>query len=136
MLHCRAFKNIIIITFVPSCKKDTADLKRCKYHIVCSWILLACFVAGQYMMYAHQHNIAANISPKYSISKNLRQQTVTDKCALCDAMHHNVMVKATPAYFEDVKITGYIFKSCVYNFTSISLILSGGRAPPVSIYGA
>jgi hypothetical protein len=111
-------------------------LKRNKYHIVCSWILLACFVAGQYMIYAHQHNITANIPPKNSISKNLPQTTVTDKCALCDAMHHNVMVKASQAYFEHVKITGYVFKSCEYNFTSISLILSGGRAPPAPVYSA
>ncbi|MDB5131651.1 MAG: hypothetical protein JWR02_1400 [Mucilaginibacter sp.] len=134
MLHCGAFKNFILITFVPSCKKIRADLKRNKYHIAYSWILLACFVAGQYMIYAHQHNITANIPSKYSISKNLPQTIVTDKCALCDAMHHNMMVKAASAYFADVKTTGYIFKSCVYNFTSISLILSGGRAPPVSIY--
>jgi hypothetical protein len=111
-------------------------LKKSKYHIVCSWILLACFVAGQYMIYAHQHNLTANTSPKYNISKNLSRPTVTEKCALCDAMHHNLMVKGSQAYFEHVKITGYIFKSCEYNFTSISLILSGGRAPPVSVYSA
>lgn len=133
MLHCGAFKNIIIITFVPSYKNGTADLKRSKYHIVCSWILLACFVAGQYMIYAHQHNITTVIPSKYSVSKNLPQQTVTDKCALCDAMHHHAMVKATQAYFSETEITGYIFKSCEYNFTSISLILSGGRAPPASV---
>ncbi|HWZ13606.1 MAG TPA: hypothetical protein VNW95_00105 [Mucilaginibacter sp.] len=111
-------------------------MKRSKYHIACSWILLTCFVAGQYMIYAHQHNITANTFPKYSISKNLSQPTVTDKCTLCDAMHHNVMVKAAPAYFADVKTTRYIFKSCEYNFTSISLILSGGRAPPAFVYQA
>ncbi|MDB5124884.1 MAG: hypothetical protein JWP94_3013 [Mucilaginibacter sp.] len=136
MLHCRAFKNIIIITFVPSCKRAPADLKKNKYHIVCSWILLACFIAGQYTIYAHQHNIASNISPKYSISKNLPQTTVTDKCALCDAMHHNVMVKGASAYFERIVVTGYVFKSFEYNFISLSLILSGGRAPPASVYQA
>lgn len=111
-------------------------MKRSKYHIACSWILLACFVAGQYMIYAHQHNITATISSKFSISKNLPQQTVTDKCALCDAMHHNIMVKAASAYFADFKITGYIFKRCEYSFTNISLILSGGRAPPAPVYQA
>jgi hypothetical protein len=114
-------------------KKAYTDLKTSKYHIICSWILLVSFVAGQYMVYAHQHNIAIGASKPYSISKNISQQTVVkEKCYLCDAMHHNFMVTAAHIYFNPVTIAGHVFKSVQYSFTSIQLILSGGRAPPIS----
>jgi hypothetical protein len=113
-------------------KKAVTDLKTSKYHIIHSWILLICFVAGQYMVYAHQHNYAIGTSKTYGISKNISQQTVTEKCYLCDAMHHNFMVTANHIYFNQVTVAGHVFKSIEYSFTSIQLILSSGRAPPVS----
>jgi hypothetical protein len=113
-------------------KKAVTDLKTSKYHIIHSWILLICFVAGQYMVYAHQHNLTIGASKTYSISKNLSQQTVKEKCYLCDAMHHNFMVMAAHIYFNPVTIAGHVFKSVPYSFKSIQLILSSGRAPPIS----
>ena len=106
-------------------------MKTRKYHIICSWVLLICFVAGQYMVYAHQHNI---IKPgkTYHIFKNLPKETVKEKCALCDSMNHNTMVIANGIFFNQVLVAGHVFKSFEYNFKSISLILSCGRAPPVS----
>jgi hypothetical protein len=109
-------------------------LKTRKYHIVYAWILLICFVAGQYMVYSHQHNIIAGKATPFSISKNKTQTTVTEKCELCDVMHHNVMVTTTQVYFTPVSAVGHVFKDFEYNFTSIQLILSCGRAPPVSNY--
>jgi hypothetical protein len=84
------------------------------------------------MVYAHQHNYAIGTSKTYSVSKNLSQQTVQEKCYLCDAMHHNFMVTASHIYFNPVAVASYVFKSVEYSFTSIQLILSSGRAPPVS----
>jgi len=109
-------------------------LKRNKYHIICSRILLICFIAGQYMVFAHQHNISQGIPKVYALSKNIQQQTVKEKCYLCDVMHHNAMVTASNVYVNDVTVAGHFFKSAEYSFTSIQLILSGGRAPPASIY--
>jgi hypothetical protein len=83
------------------------------------------------MIYAHQHNIVKRTAKTYRISKNIPQQTVKEKCYLCDAMHHNVMATTSQVYFNPVAVVGYIFKSVEYNFRSIQLILSSGRAPPM-----
>jgi hypothetical protein len=115
-------------------KKAFADLKTSKYHIICSRILLICFIAGQYMVYAHQHNIINNTGKAYNISKNIPQQTVKEKCYLCDVMHHNIMVITSQVYVNPVMVAGHVFKKAEYSFTSIHLILSGGRAPPLPDY--
>jgi len=114
--------------------KAFADLKRRKYHIIFSRILLICFVAGQYMVYAHQHNIVKNTVKSSCFPKNIPQQTVSEKCYLCDVMHHNAMVTNTQVYLNPVAVAGHVFKNVAYSFTSIQLILSGGRAPPLSNY--
>jgi hypothetical protein len=124
----------LLITFALSCKKSNLDLKTGKYHIVYAWILLTCFVAGQYMVYSHQHNITFGKVKTFHISKNKTQTTVKEKCELCDVMHHNVMVTTVQVYFTPVSAIGHVFKGFEYNFTSIQLILSCGRAPPVSNY--
>jgi hypothetical protein len=117
-------------------KKASADLKNNKYHIISSWILLICFVAGQYMIYAHQHNVSKSTVKICNIPKNLTQQTVKEKCGLCDVMHHNSMVITNQVYLNPVTIAVHVFTQVQYSFTSISLILSGGRAPPSPNYSA
>ena len=114
-------------------KKAPVDLKKDKYHIICSWILLTCFAAGQYMIYAHQHNIVNGTAKIISVAKNSSRQTVTEKCQLCDVMHHNVMVKANTIHFNPVTATSHVFKTFNYSFTSIQLILASGRGPPALI---
>jgi hypothetical protein len=114
--------------------KAFADLKGRKYHIIFSRILLVCFIAGQYMVHAHQHNIVKNTGKSFAIPKNIPHQTVSEKCYLCDVMHHNAMVTNTQVYLNPVKVVGHVFKNVAYSFTSIQLILSGGRAPPLSNY--
>lgn len=96
--------------------------------------MLICFTAGQYMMYAHQHQIVRAGTTR-DVAKNTSRQTVTEKCSLCDVMHHNVMVTAAAAGFDAITVLSHTFKNLVYNFTSIQLILSSGRAPPV-VYSA
>jgi hypothetical protein len=115
-------------------KNSLTGLKTNKYHIIYSKILLICFMAGQYMIFAHQHNIV-NATPKtYSHVKGIPPTTVTDKCYLCDVMHHNAMVINSHVYFSPVVINFHVFKNVEYSFKSIQLILSGGRAPPSSGY--
>ena len=82
------------------------------------------------MVYAHQHNIIKSTVKSTYIPKNVPQQTISEKCYLCDVMHHNAMVTNTQVYLNPVKVVGHVFKNVDYNFTSIQLILSGGRAPP------
>jgi len=83
------------------------------------------------MVFAHQHNVA----PKtYSYAKGISQTTVTDKCYLCDVMHHNAMVISSNTYVNPIAVSFHVFKNTEYSFKSIQLILSGGRAPPLSDY--
>jgi hypothetical protein len=115
-------------------KRVTDGLKTSKYHIIHSWILLICFIAGQFMVYGHQHNTGNSLPPGYGVSKNSAHQTVTEKCYLCDVMNHNTMVISTHAYFTPTTVALHIFKNVGYSFTSIQLIISGGRAPPLANY--
>ena len=96
-------------------------------------MLLLCFVAGQYMVYAHQHNAIKGESQISHAAKHSSQPTLKEKCALCDVMHHNVMTLTTQVYFNTSVVIPHVFKKCDYNFTSIQLILAGGRAPPVLV---
>lgn len=109
-------------------------MKTRKNHIFFSWILLVCFVAGQYMVYAHQHNYAATASKVYSKVRGCAHQSVTDKCSLCDVMHHSAMLGAGNTYFCPVVVNHHFFRADTYNFTSIQLILAGGRAPPFMFF--
>jgi hypothetical protein len=112
--------------------KSIIGLKKRKYHIIVARILLICFVAGQYMVYAHQHTISVNTIKVYGTAKGQPRQVVTEKCSLCDVMHHNTMVNTAQVYSTPVVISTHFYKVFNYTFTSIQLILSGGRAPPCS----
>jgi hypothetical protein len=102
-------------------------LSKGKLRIIYTWIVLICFAAGQVMVFAHQHLI------KYHTHQtSCNQQTVTEKCQLCDAMHHNSMTVVDHQYFNPVVSTDYFYTQGKYNFISIALILSSGRAPPLS----
>jgi hypothetical protein len=111
-------------------KKAFIGLKTRKHHnIIRSWILLICFIAGQYMVYVHQHFINKTAN-SCRIVKTIPKATVKEKCSFCDSMHHNAMVKAEGACLNAVLAFGHIYKCFEYSFNSISLILSCGRAPP------
>jgi hypothetical protein len=105
-------------------------LKKGKRHILYAWIVMICFVAGQWAVYAHYH-----ATRKYSASTSRDVQsrtTVSEKCQLCDAMHHNTMTQQTQSFFAPIASSDYIYKPGQYDFVSIALILSAGRAPPIS----
>jgi len=105
-------------------------LKKNKRHIIYTWIVLVCFIAGQVMVYAHQHNIRS--SAYHTNKASSTQQTVTEKCQLCDAMHHNGMTTTDHQYFVPAVAADHFYKQGKYDFVSIALILSPGRAPPLS----
>jgi hypothetical protein len=101
-------------------------VKKDKRHIIYSWIVMICFIAGQWAVYAHYHRSYRTTA---AISHHT---TVSENCQLCDAMHHNSMTIDTQPYFAHLTITKHYFTPVHYNFVSISLILAAGRAPPVS----
>lgn len=106
-------------------------MKKNKLNIIYSWLLLICFIAGQYMVYTHQHQLIKGISKTASVTNNHPQQTMKEKCDMCDAMHHNFAVIDNPLYAIPQQAVMRVFKPCDYNFVSISLVLAAGRAPPV-----
>lgn len=106
-------------------------MKNYKRHIIHAWMLLFCFIAGQYMVYAHQHKLNQGLKQSYAVSKHQPGQTLTEKCKLCDAMHHYNAVSDNHTALTLLPAEDIAYVSPVYNFTSLSLILAAGRAPPV-----
>jgi hypothetical protein len=107
-------------------------LKKGKFHIFYAWLLLIFFVAGQVAVYGHHHKLNRATSRLIRHQTSSSQQTVTEKCQLCDAMHHNTMVVNGHYYIAPIVVNQYNYKTVTYSFVSISLILSSGRAPPIS----
>ncbi|HVV56270.1 MAG TPA: hypothetical protein VHC47_13135 [Mucilaginibacter sp.] len=101
-------------------------MKKGKRHIIFAWIVITSFAAGQWAVYAHQHK---TLSVK-SWSSTTNHTKSSEKCQLCDAMHHNSMVKASEAHFAPILITSHVYPQEKYDFVSIALILSAGRSPP------
>jgi hypothetical protein len=105
-------------------------LKSNRKHIIYTWIVMICFIAGQLMVYTHQHIIHSADHGTHKAAQD--QQTVTEKCQLCDAMHHTSMTVENHQYFIPAIATDHFYKQGKYNFISIALILSAGRSPPLS----
>jgi hypothetical protein len=107
-------------------------LKKNKANIFYSWLLLICFIAGQYTVYTHQHKIAANSKTKTrGLAKVPARTIVQEKCSLCDAMYHTTAIINQYTYFSPNIVTQHFYKVYNYDFVSIALVLSAGRAPPV-----
>ncbi|WP_183562471.1 hypothetical protein [Mucilaginibacter sp. SP1R1] len=101
-----------------------------KLHIIYSRLLLICFIAGQYMVYIHQHQFIKD-SIKTSYTSEHQQQTVKEKCYMCDAMHHQAAIMDSPFHFGPQIAAIHFFKASDYDFVSMSLVLAAGRAPPL-----
>jgi len=95
-----------------------------------TWILLACFIAGQLMVFAHQHPDTAGSGRVYDISKAAAHQVVKEKCYMCDVMHHNAMMASYHVHLNPVPFIAYTFNVYEYKFSAVKLISAGGRAPP------
>jgi len=124
-----AFTNLLF-TFERSLNRQPADLKKNRSYLIGAWLLLVFFVGGQVMLFAHQHKVS-----KFEFGRHghTNQQTVTEKCSLCDAMHFNTMVANEHIPVVHLLVaTHYDYKAVTRSFISLSLILSPGRAPPVS----
>jgi len=104
--------------------------KKSKQRIFLSRLLLIVFAAGQVIVYSHQHHTTVSLLTK-AAHQSSRQQ-ISDKCQLCDAMHHAQMVLSSPVYAPSAPADFQLLNTGRYSFVSLSLILSPGRAPPVS----
>ena len=82
------------------------------------------------MVYAHQHFInKGNYSINHPV-KTSSKTTLSEKCPICDSMHHVNMELTKQVCLSMFTSTSFLFKTFQYDFTSIALILSQGRAPP------
>ncbi|MFD2873261.1 hypothetical protein ACFS5N_12325 [Mucilaginibacter ximonensis] len=108
-------------------------MKKRRLNIIFAWALLFSFIAGQYVIYTHQHRIIASITAKAKDQNNgTSRSTIQEKCSVCDAMHHINAVIEHYHYFRPNIVTKHFYKSYHYAFVSIALILAAGRAPPVA----
>jgi hypothetical protein len=108
-------------------------LRNNKANILYSWILLTCFIAGQYVVYSHQHKIGAAVTAKTKIEANYSPRSIVqEKCSICDAMHHINAVVNQHTYFSPNIVTKHFYLVYKYDFVSIALLLAAGRAPPVT----
>ena len=123
-----ALNNLLFI-FSRITNRRSAGLKKNRSYLIGAWLLLVFFSAGQVILFAHQHKLRQSEFSKHS---RPFQQTVTEKCSLCDSMHFNTMVvNDQPVIIHLLTATHYDYQAVTRTFISLSLILSPGRAPPV-----
>jgi hypothetical protein len=96
--------------------------------MIYSRLLLIIFIAGQIILYGHQHG--SNGSPIKA--HNSSQQTITEKCQLCDAMHFNHSVLHQQVHVAPAPTATPVYIHFAYKFISLVLVRSGGRSPPIS----
>jgi hypothetical protein len=105
-------------------------MKRVKNHIRFAWVVLICFVAGQTMVYSHQHYTHVKASAFKAVKIPQPVQTVTETCNLCDMMHHTHMaIFGTTTINPTVSICETVYSN-QHDYKGIALILSAGRSPP------
>ena len=83
------------------------------------------------MVLVHQHKTMRRATYSVTKSQHKPATSIQEKCDMCDAMHHTAMVLTQQVYHFSVSAQDHVFKQGDYDFVSISLILSSGRAPPV-----
>jgi hypothetical protein len=106
-------------------------LKKNKANIFYAWLVLFCFIAGQYTVYSHQHKIITScVSKTHRHANHQTGPIVQEKCSACDAMHHFSAVITPVTYISLNIVTNHFYQAYNYDFVSIALILSAGRAPP------
>ena len=105
-------------------------MKQSKAYIFGAWLLLVFFTSGQVILFAHQHKADKS---QLAHRHHPNHQTVTEKCQLCDALHFNTMMTHEHTLVVHLlAVSHYDYKAVTYTFVSLSLVLSPGRAPPVS----
>jgi hypothetical protein len=105
-------------------------LKKQKLHIRFAWVLLLCFIAGQTMVYSHQHHARVGLSTGHVTKSPQAGQTLSEKCNLCDMMHHTHMAIFNDTPISPVVTVLYKHYNRQHDYVGIALILSAGRSPP------
>lgn len=106
-------------------------MKKKRYTLIAAWLLLLCFVAGQVVVYSHQHHILKGIHHVDAKAKGRTQ--VSEKCQICDSMHHADMELHQNYVAFDLQATELTHPSAKFDFKPFGLILADGLSPPVFI---
>ena len=104
-------------------------LKERKNHIICSWLLLLIFMAGQVVLYSHHHGAESLV---VKVQHQVSCKTASEKCGLCDAMRFNSMEINQTVSSNYLLAFDFFFIVNTTDFVSILLISSAGRSPPLS----
>jgi hypothetical protein len=96
--------------------------------MIYSRLLLIIFIAGQMILYGHQHSSNGSRVNAHSSSK----QTVTERCEICAAMHLNHSVIDHQVHVAPALTGTPVYIHFAYDFISVALVRSAGRSPPVS----
>jgi len=104
-------------------------MRKRRNHIRFAWIILICFIAGQTMVYSHQH-FHYKAATERTAKTPQNGQTVTDTCSICDMMHNSHMAIFDAAGFTPTVTLCETIYSNLHDYKGIALILSAGRSPP------
>ncbi len=109
-------------------------MNKSKLHLIFSWTLLLIFAAGQFILYAHQHNFKCESAVYHIHNPGGSHQVVLEKCALCDQMYH------APVYWNQIHFYYYlqtpairIFETAQHFYKGNSLVHADGLSPPVLV---
>ena len=105
-------------------------MKKQKNHIRLAWIILICFVAGQTVVFSHQHYTHAVKLSASTVKVPQPVQTISETCNLCDMMHHTHMAIFNTAALNPVVTICETLYNNQHDYKGIALILSAGRSPP------
>jgi len=107
-------------------------LNKSKSHIFLSWLLLLFFVAGQGIVYAHQHDSKFNATSVGKSTHDLsKHENVHEKCTLCDQMHHTPIDVVQPFNFAQILATVEIsFCAAQHHYKGKTLVHADGLSPP------
>jgi len=107
-------------------------LNKRKAHLILSWLLLLFFVAGQIIVFAHQHHAKY---ADFSIQKShSHPQIIHEKCNFCDQMHHapiNLVQLSNYSHLVSPVVRLYIPAHHFYKGNS--LIHADGLSPPTLV---
>ncbi|WP_345333522.1 hypothetical protein [Mucilaginibacter defluvii] len=106
-------------------------MKKKRYTLIAAWLMLFCFIAGQVIVYSHQHHILKGIHHTDALLKG--QTQVSEKCQICDSMHHTDMELQQNYAAINLQAALFTHSSIVIDFKSFGLILADGLSPPVFI---